>query len=64
MPRNLDRRVEVLVPVENARVRAEVHAILDSALEDDTNAWILMPLGDWERAVPRSRTSCTPITRR
>ena len=52
MQRNLDHRIEVLVPVENARVRAEVHAILDSALADDTNAWILMPSGDWERAVP------------
>ena len=52
MQRNLDHRIEVLMPVENARVRAEVHAILDSALADDTNAWILMPSGDWERAVP------------
>ena len=41
MQRNLDHRIEVLVPVENARVRAEIHAILDSALADDTNAWIL-----------------------
>jgi polyphosphate kinase len=52
MQRNLDHRIEVLVPVENARVRAEVHAILDSALADDTNAWILTTSGEWERAVP------------
>jgi len=32
MTRNLDHRNEVLVPVENARVRQDIHAILDSAL--------------------------------
>jgi polyphosphate kinase len=40
------------VPVENARVRQEIHAILDSAFADDTNSWILTPTGEWERAVP------------
>ena len=52
MQRNLDHRIEVLVPVENARVRQEIHGILDSALADDTNAWILLPSGEWVRAVP------------
>jgi polyphosphate kinase len=51
MQRNLDHRIEVLVPVEGARVRQEVHAILDSALADDTNAWILGPDGEWTRAI-------------
>jgi polyphosphate kinase len=50
MQRNLDHRIEVLVPVENARVRAEIHAVLDSALADDVNAWVLTPSGGWERA--------------
>ena len=52
MQRNLDHRVEVLMPVENARVRSEIHAILDSALADDVNAWVLTPSGEWERAAP------------
>ena len=52
MHRNLDHRIEVLVPVENARVRQEVHAILDSALADDTSSWLLGPTGDWTRATP------------
>ena len=43
MPRNLDRRIEVLTPVENARARAEIRAILDSALSDTTNTWMLAP---------------------
>jgi polyphosphate kinase len=52
MQRNLDHRIEVLMPVENARVRQEIHGILDSALMDDTNAWILLPSGEWVRAIP------------
>ncbi len=49
MPRNLDRRIEVLTPVENVRARAELTAILDSAFADTTNSWELGPDGTWER---------------
>ena len=52
MQRNLDHRIEVLMPVENARARQEIHAILDSALEDDVNAWALGPDGEWARVSP------------
>jgi polyphosphate kinase len=52
MQRNLDHRIEVLAPVENARVRQEANAILDSALADSTNAWELGPDGTWTRLVP------------
>jgi polyphosphate kinase len=52
MQRNLDHRIEVLAPVENGRARQEVHAILDSALADDTNAWILDAEGKWTRVTP------------
>jgi polyphosphate kinase len=55
MQRNLDHRIEVLVPVENARIQKDVHAILDSALADDTNAWILGPDGAWARAIPGAK---------
>jgi polyphosphate kinase len=49
MPRNLDRRIEVLAPVENARARAEIGAILDSVFADTTNAWELGSDGEWQR---------------
>ena len=52
MPRNLDHRIEVLLPIENARVRQELNAILDSALGDNTNAWELDGNGAWTRLVP------------
>ncbi len=53
MGRNLDHRIEVVVPVENARIKQEVSGILDSALADDTNAWALAPDGTWSR-IPTS----------
>jgi polyphosphate kinase len=49
MPRNLDRRIEVLTPVENVRARSEVGAILDSVASDTTNTWELGPDGEWSR---------------
>jgi polyphosphate kinase len=55
MQRNLDHRIEVLVPVESARLRQDVHTILDSALADDVNAWLLGPDGTWTRATPAAK---------
>jgi polyphosphate kinase len=52
MPRNLDRRVEVLAPVEDARLRARVHRILDALLADTRFSWELGPDGSWHRVMP------------
>ncbi len=47
MPRNLDRRIEVLVPIENARARQDLQAILDSVFTADVRAWELASDGTW-----------------
>ncbi len=52
MTRNLDHRIELLVPIESIRARQEVHAILESALSDNANAWLLGSDGSWTRATP------------
>jgi len=49
MPRNLDRRVEVLAPIEDLRLRAEIALILDALLADDRFAWELDGDGEWRR---------------
>ena len=60
MPRNLDRRIEVLTPIENIRVRAEIGAILDSAFADTTNTWELEPDGSWTRVeTPKKSKAAT-----
>ena len=52
MPRNLDRRVEVLAPVEDARLRARIAGVLDALLADTQFAWVLGPDGEWSRVDP------------
>ena len=49
MTRNLDRRVEVLVPVEQSRLRQELTAVFDSAWSDTTTSWELASDGTWTR---------------
>ena len=41
MPRNLDRRVEAIVPVEDTRLQAQLHSLLDVCLADNRQAWEL-----------------------
>lgn len=49
MPRNLDRRVEALVPVEDPQLQVRLHEILDVNLTDDRLAWSLAPDTTWRR---------------
>lgn len=49
MPRNLDRRVEALVPVEDPTLQARLQEILDVNLSDDRLAWTLGPDSTWKR---------------
>jgi polyphosphate kinase len=55
MPRNLDRRVEVLAPVEDVKLRARVEGALDALLADTRFAWELGPEGAWSRVDPAPR---------
>jgi polyphosphate kinase len=52
MPRNLDRRVEVLAPVEDTRLRARIAAVLDALAADTCFAWELGADGTWSRSAP------------
>jgi polyphosphate kinase len=54
MPRNLDTRVELLAPVSDETLRAQLEETLQRYLADDTFGWELGPEGDWTR-----RTGCT-----
>ncbi len=54
MPRNLDRRVEAMVPIEDEHLRQRIDEILAVSLADDTLAWRLDD-DQWSR-VPRHAT--------
>jgi polyphosphate kinase len=57
MPRNLDTRVELLAPVEDPALCAELEHTLDTCLADDTFGWQLQPDGQWQRRTGRSRAA-------
>src|SRR6185437_14876403 len=49
MDRNLDRRVEAFVPIDDPEARAEIDEILRIQLADDRRSWLLAPDGRWQR---------------
>jgi polyphosphate kinase len=51
MPRNLDRRVEVMVPIEDPTLHARVRGVLETCLRDNRQAWVLGADGQYERLV-------------
>jgi polyphosphate kinase len=53
MPRNLDNRVEVVVPVEDTGAQSQLSRAFDIVLADNVTAWDLGPDGAWTRARPR-----------
>jgi polyphosphate kinase len=52
MPRNLDRRVEVIVPVSDQEGCARLRDILAAELADDALAWELRGDGTWTKVAP------------
>ena len=56
MPRNLDTRVELLVPVEDPELKAELEDTLERCLADDTFAWTLDSDGVWTRRHEHTRS--------
>jgi polyphosphate kinase len=51
MPRNLDRRVEALAPVEDPDLQFRIDEVIEVLLADDSLAWELDAGGVWSRAV-------------
>jgi len=58
MPRNLDRRVELLIPVEDPGTKDKLKATLGTYFRDNTNTWQMQPDGAYQRiesSGPQSR---------
>ncbi len=57
MPRNLDRRVETLFPVEDERLKGDIKEILDIILSDNKKARIQMPNGEYRLKKHRGKVT-------
>ena len=53
MPRNLDRRLEVVAPVEDPALQQRLRSFFDVLLADNTTAWELQSDGRWKRLRPK-----------
>ena len=56
MPRNLDNRVELVVPVEAPNLKEELEDTLQRCFCDDTFAWVLDAEGHWQRRTRGDRS--------
>ena len=56
MPRNLDRRVELVFPVEDEQIKKEIKHILDLEFRDNVKAHLLQPDGTYEKQDKRGKT--------
>ena len=54
MPRNFDRRVEVVTPVEDRRLHPRISSLLETLLADNRQAWDLGPDGTYVQRKPGS----------
>jgi polyphosphate kinase len=60
MHRNLDRRVEVLLHVDDPRLADRLGDVLDSCLDPATRCWTLGPDGSWEPS-PAADSGISPV---
>ncbi|MHB1399593.1 MAG: polyphosphate kinase 1 [Trichloromonadaceae bacterium] len=52
MKRNLEARVEVVVPVEDAQLRQDIRSLLEIQLADRRSAWEMQPDGSYRQRQP------------
>ena len=56
MPRNLDKRVEIVFPVEDEKIKKEVMHILEIQMADNMKAHVLQADGTYEKVDRRGKT--------
>jgi polyphosphate kinase len=61
MPRNFQRRVEAVVPVEAPPLQERLRSLLETCLEDNRQAWDLGADGEWVQRKPHGEVRSTHV---
>ncbi len=61
MKRNLSNRVEAIVPIEDPRLQAQIYHILQASIEDDRQAWEMLPDGRYRQRQPKLDGNPLPL---
>jgi len=64
MPRNLDRRVEAVVPVLNPQLSVQLDWLLELYLNDEVAAWWMQPDGSYRQASGATDNPTAPAAQR
>ena len=64
MPRNLDRRVEAVVPVLNPQLSVQLDWLLELYLNDEVAAWWMQPDGSYRQASGATNNPTAPAAQR
>jgi polyphosphate kinase len=49
MPRNFDRRLELMFPIEDGKIKKELTRLLGLYFKDNVKAWTLLPEGEYRK---------------
>ena len=58
MPRNLDRRIELLFPVRDEGIQEKIMRVLEQQKRDTAKAWLLLSDGTYHRILPGEEDEC------
>jgi polyphosphate kinase len=61
MPRNFQRRVEAVVPVEAPQLQERLRTLIATCLEDNRQAWELRADGEWVQRKPQGEVRATHV---
>jgi polyphosphate kinase len=57
MSRNLNKRVEVVVPVKDRKAREQLWQLTEASMRDRKRAWLLGSYGQYQRLIPKGKTT-------
>ena len=61
MRRNLDRRIEAVTPIEDLKLKSQLHELLQTYLDDNYYAWIMNKEGNYKKKIRDSNLNRSQI---